>query len=217
VRVELAVTIDLCPALRTAGVGEVIVMVYRRIDLDRARRDAKALLRAARAGDREAMERLRPDREPRLADAQHAVAQELGERSWSALVHRVDALGTSLLGAAREGDAERGYRLLEDGAPANARDSETGETALHVAASLGWLDVLDYLVGWVPVNKHARDAADSTALGACIDGTGDLTVAKVLVSVGLPLEPSMVDRASGKLAAWLVEPSVSLSGYRRLF
>ena len=63
----------------------------RRIDLGRARRDAKALLRAARGGDPRALARLRADREPRLADAQHAVARELGEPSWPALARRVEA------------------------------------------------------------------------------------------------------------------------------
>jgi hypothetical protein len=56
------------------------------LDLDQARRRAKELLRAARSGDARALERLREDRPPRLADAQAAVARELGFRSWPALV-----------------------------------------------------------------------------------------------------------------------------------
>jgi GNAT superfamily N-acetyltransferase len=181
----------------------VIVMAFRRIDLDRARREAKALLAAARAGDSEALGRLRSDRKPQLADAQHAVARELGERSWPALVRRVQARGSALLQAARAGDVEAVYQLLDAGAPPNAREAETGATALHLAASRGWLDVVDALVGWVPVDKHARDARGRTALGACIEGTGDLVVAKVLVSVGLGVEAAMLDHASGPLAAWL--------------
>jgi hypothetical protein len=47
------------------------------VDLDQARRRAKELLRAARAGDRQARAALRPDRLPRLTDARHAVAREL--------------------------------------------------------------------------------------------------------------------------------------------
>ncbi len=46
-----------------------------------------------------------------------------------------------------------------------------------------------YLVGWMRVDKHARDAAGRTALGACREGTADPVVAKVLVSVGLEPEP----------------------------
>jgi len=175
----------------------------RRIDVDRARRDAKALLRAARAGDPEALARLRSDREPCLADAQHAVARGLGERSWPALLARVDAIGRELLDAARAGRAEDVYRLLEAGAPPNAREPESGDSALHLAAAHGWLDTLDYLVGWMPVDKHARNAAGRTALGACAEGTGDPAVAKVLVSVGVEVEPWMCDHVSDELAAWL--------------
>jgi ankyrin repeat protein/GNAT superfamily N-acetyltransferase len=70
----------------------VIVMDGRPVDLARARREAKTLLRAARAGDAAARERVlaaRPAADPgavRLADAQLAIARELGARSWPALV-----------------------------------------------------------------------------------------------------------------------------------
>ena len=151
----------------------------------------------------EAVRLLRPDREPRLADALRVVARGLGEPSWPALVRRVDAQGMALIEAAREGRADEVYRLLEAGAPADARDPGSGGTALHVAAASGWLDVVDVLVGWVPVDKHARDAAGCTALGSCVEGTGDPVVARVLVSVGVRPEPWMVDRASGELASWL--------------
>jgi GNAT superfamily N-acetyltransferase len=177
----------------------------RRIDIDRARREAKALLRAARAGDPEARSRIRSDREPCLSDAQHAVARALGERSWPALVGRVGALGRGLLDAAREGRADDVQRLLEAGAPANSRDPESGGTALHVAASRGFLGAVDHLVGWIPVDRQARDVAGRTALGACVEGTADPVVAKVLVSVGLAPEPWMCDRASDELALWLRE------------
>ena len=62
-----------------------------RIDLDRARREAKKLLAAARAGDETALARLRGKWRVRLADAQRAVARELGEASWPRLVRRVEA------------------------------------------------------------------------------------------------------------------------------
>ena len=172
----------------------------RCIDIERARREAKALLRAARAGEAEALARMRSDREPCLADA---VARGLGERSWPALVRRVDSMGRELLDAARAGRAEDVYRLLEAGAPPNARDPESGGTALHLAAFHGWLGVIDYLVGWMPVDKHARNAVGHTALGACIEGTSDPVVARVLISVGLEPEPWMADRAAGELATWL--------------
>jgi GNAT superfamily N-acetyltransferase len=180
-----------------------VIVMDRPVDIERARRRAKALLRAARAGDRDALARMRSDREPCLADAQHAIAREHGEPSWPALIRRVDTLGRELLDAARDGQAEAVYRLLEQGAPPNARDPESGNTALHLAGAHGRLDAIDYLVGWIPVDRHARNAAGHTALGACITGTADPVVAKVLVSVGLEPEPWMLERASGELAAWL--------------
>jgi GNAT superfamily N-acetyltransferase len=188
----------------------------RRIDLGRARREAKALLRAARGGNPAALRRLRPDRAPRLADAQRAVAGALGQPSWPALVRRAEADAAALLQAAREGRAEAVYALLELGVPANVRDPDTGGTALHVAAERGWLDVVDVLVGWAPLDRHARDATGATALGACARGSAraaspgaaHLLVAKVLVSVGLRPEPGMAEQASGELAAWLRERGV---------
>src|SRR5262245_7992561 len=75
------------------------------LDLDQARRRAKELLRAANAKEPEALARFRDDREPRLADAQRAVAADLGFASWPALVHHVEA---------NRGDREqRRARLIE--------------------------------------------------------------------------------------------------------
>jgi hypothetical protein len=56
--------------------------------VDHHRKVAKELLRAARAGDPEAVERMREGlgyapSEPRLADAQHTIAREHGHSSWS--------------------------------------------------------------------------------------------------------------------------------------
>jgi GNAT superfamily N-acetyltransferase len=117
-----------------------------RIDLERARRDAKALLRAARAGDAV----LRADRPPVLADAQRAVAVSLGYASWPALV-RDDALVT----AARAGRADDVYRLLEAGATPAA-----GRAALEAAAALGLPDVVDVLIGWVPIDRSGVASDD---------------------------------------------------------
>jgi GNAT superfamily N-acetyltransferase len=78
----------------------VVVVNGRRVDLERARREAKALLRAARARDHVALARLRASGSfrlarlgndellaaARLADGQLAVARELGARSWPGLV-----------------------------------------------------------------------------------------------------------------------------------
>jgi hypothetical protein len=68
-------------------------IVMMQIDLGQARRRAKELLAAARAGDEGARGRLRADREPCLADAQRAVAADLGFASWPALVTACAAAG----------------------------------------------------------------------------------------------------------------------------
>src|SRR3954469_10489266 len=90
------------------------------IDLDQARRRAKELLRAARAGDPDALAQLRADRAPRLADAQRAVAGELGFASWPALVAHVEAAQGNreerrrrLVQAALGGRRDRVERLLD--------------------------------------------------------------------------------------------------------
>jgi GNAT superfamily N-acetyltransferase len=160
-----------------------VIVVDGRIDLERARRDAKALLRAARAGDVV----LRADREPVLADAQRAVAIELGFPSWPALVAGVR--GSALLDAAGAGRASEVYRLLVEGAPANARDG-AGRTALHLAAAGGFADVVDVLIGWVPADRGALDDAGRAPW------SDDPVVAKMLA----PHEPPAEDPALGELA-----------------
>lgn len=107
------------------------------IDLDQARRRAKELLRSARAGDGDALERMRGDRAPRLADAQRAVAAELGFASWPALVAHVDASSgdrverrAQLVRAALSGRADIAERLL-------AHDPTLAGAGLEVALVLG--------------------------------------------------------------------------------
>lgn len=61
------------------------------MELEQARRRAKDLVAAARRGETDAVARLPGRHEPpRLADAQHAVALELGFRSWPALVRSAE-------------------------------------------------------------------------------------------------------------------------------
>jgi ankyrin repeat protein/GNAT superfamily N-acetyltransferase len=101
-------------------------MDARPVDLARARREAKALLRAARAGEPDAVARMGVEM-PRLSDAQLAVARELGARSWPALVRRVE-LGRSLVLAATSARLAEAEALLD---PALAR------AALDVALVIG--------------------------------------------------------------------------------
>src|SRR5579859_2290254 len=66
-------------------------------DLDQARRQAKELLRAARAGDAAALARLRAVSAPlTLAGAQLSLARELGQPSWAALVREIEARNASI-------------------------------------------------------------------------------------------------------------------------
>jgi ankyrin repeat protein/GNAT superfamily N-acetyltransferase len=109
----------------------VIVMDATPVDLGRARREAKALLRAARSGDTVALARVGTPT-PKLSDAQLAVARELGARSWPALVRQVERGRELVLAAtsARRADAEA---LLD---PALAR------AALDAALVIGDADVV---------------------------------------------------------------------------
>jgi ankyrin repeat protein/GNAT superfamily N-acetyltransferase len=104
----------------------VIVMDAGPVDLARARREAKALLRAARNGDAVALARV-GTATPQLADAQLAIARELGARSWPALVRRVER-GRELVQAATTGRRADAEALLD---PILTRD------ALDVSLVLG--------------------------------------------------------------------------------
>ena len=157
-------------------------MTEPRLDLDRARREAKQLLAAARAGEADARARLRPDRTPCLADAQHSIARGHGFPSWTALVHAYDDAGAALRRAAMVGDDDSVYALLEAGAPPNARDRRTGRTPLLVAAAADQLDTVSVLVTWVPVDVRARDRRGRNALDLARPGSA---VAAVLTSCGL--------------------------------
>jgi DNA-binding GntR family transcriptional regulator len=110
-------------------------MTDRRVDLARARREAKALLKAARAGDPAALGRLRADREPRLADAQHAVARDLGASSWPALVRGVEAQAAAearaLLDACRAGDHEGALALARAHPQAAERVRRMSPSSAH--------------------------------------------------------------------------------------
>ena len=69
-----------------------------RPDLDQYKTQAKELLKGARAGNREALRRMRAHRPDRsddrlvLADAQLAIAREHGFESWSRFLHQIELL-----------------------------------------------------------------------------------------------------------------------------
>ena len=141
----------------------------RHVDLTRARREAKALLSAARAGDAAARERVlavRPAADAgalRLADAQLAIARELGARSWPALVHDAQA---------RDVARDERARTLVEWATSGRRDDAEALLALDPGVPRSALDAALVLGEaergarrWLPI--PARRAARS----ACRTGS----------------------------------------------
>jgi ankyrin repeat protein len=110
--------------------------------LDNLKKDAKRWLKALRAGDASARERLRradptAPENPGLRDIQHALARESGHESWIALrdaptSHRRTALHLAVINRQRASLAT----LIEAGADLNVRDA-TGSTPLDIAALIG--------------------------------------------------------------------------------
>ena len=82
------------------------------MNLEQLRKQAKELVRAARAGDAEALERL-GGREPILARAQLVLAREKGYTSWTALVAAAEANADAFVRAATENHRTRAGRMLE--------------------------------------------------------------------------------------------------------
>jgi ankyrin repeat protein len=90
------------------------------VNLTQLRKQAKELVRAARAGDKDALARL-GDLPPKLASAQLVLAREQGFRSWPELVHALEASADAFVVAATSGRCERARRLL-DAEPRIERD-----------------------------------------------------------------------------------------------
>jgi GNAT superfamily N-acetyltransferase len=151
------------------GPGKAVMRPHR-IDVDRARREAKDLVADARRGDPTAQSRLRDDRPATLADAQHAVARRHGFPSWRGLLAAADP-GRQLRDAARRGDEDGVYALLVAGVDPNAADRRSGRTPLHVAAAADQLDTVSVLVGWVPAEKQRTDRRGRTALDLARPGS----------------------------------------------
>jgi ankyrin repeat protein len=82
------------------------------MNLEQLRKQAKELVRAARSGDRGALDRLR-GREPILARAQLVIARENGYSSWPALVAAAEASADELVLAATGRRCGRAQAILE--------------------------------------------------------------------------------------------------------
>ncbi|HSC91567.1 MAG TPA: ankyrin repeat domain-containing protein [Gaiellaceae bacterium] len=81
------------------------------MNLEQLRKQAKELVKAARAGDAHAVGRL-GGREPILANAQLALAREHGHRSWPALVAAAEAGADAFVVAATSGRRDRAEAML---------------------------------------------------------------------------------------------------------
>jgi ankyrin repeat protein len=82
------------------------------MNLEQLRKQAKELVKAARAGDTDALARLGA-REPILANAQLVLARENGFASWPALVAAAEASVEGFVEAATDGRRDRADRLLQ--------------------------------------------------------------------------------------------------------
>ncbi|MGZ6589775.1 MAG: hypothetical protein ACXVHX_36640 [Solirubrobacteraceae bacterium] len=121
----------------------------RPVDLARARREAKTLLSAARAGDLAARERVlaaRPAADAdalRLADAQLAIARELGARSWPALVRGARARDMARGECARTLVEWATTRRRDDAQALRALDPGLARVTLDAALALGDAECVD--------------------------------------------------------------------------
>ena len=130
-----------------------------RPNLDHLKNEAKALHKAFRQRDADALRRIRDtlgDEETlKLSDAQRAIAREYGFPTWARLRAHVQATAgdddaiAAFLAAAQEQDRERAIRVLADH-PAIAEES------LHVASVLGLAAEARKLIARDPSQIRAR-------------------------------------------------------------
>ncbi len=132
-----------------------------RLNLEQQRKRAKDLLKAARAGEPEALARLArlgpaTGNTPRLADAQRVIALESGFRSWARLKHHVEAVAFARRNAGVAGD--------RDMPTVHVRCGSDIRTGLEIAGFQGrFLEFADpFCVGPVPAlpeEAHIRGRA----------------------------------------------------------
>lgn len=101
------------------------------MNLEQLRKQAKELVKTARAGDETALGRL-GGREPILANAQLALAREHGYRSWPALVAAAEASVDTFVEAATNGRRGRADELLA------ARPEIEGDPWARLVLGRGW-------------------------------------------------------------------------------
>jgi ankyrin repeat protein len=101
------------------------------VNLEQLRKQSKELVKAARAGDADAVARL-GGREPILANAQLVLSREAGYPSWPALVASAEASPETFVLAATGGRRQRAERLLA------ARPELEGDPWVRLVLGRGW-------------------------------------------------------------------------------
>lgn len=130
------------------------------MNLEQLRKQAKELVRAARAGDADALARL-GDLPPKLASAQLALAREHGFRSWPELVHALEADPDTFVVAATSGRCERARRLL------GARPEIERDRWARLVLGRGWDDQPNEIGGprgWPPLHYVCHSCVASVEL-----------------------------------------------------
>ena len=131
------------------------------MNLEQLRKQAKELVKAARAGDPAALERL-GGREPILARAQLVLAREHGYPSWTALVAAVDASVETFVRAATTGRRLRAEQLLA------ARPELERDAWIGLVLGREWrgdAGTAGGPLGWAPLLYACHSCFDTTSLG----------------------------------------------------
>jgi hypothetical protein len=137
--------------------------------LEHCRKDAKALVRAVRAGDPDAIARARDVTAYRnrfqLSDAQHVVAVERGYRTWPELKHALEARTERFIDSGLEylpGDpvlvkvVQRGTRYLI---------SDDGAAVARAGRPPGWREAAERGMAEDPLNLSRGGAVFVPAIG----------------------------------------------------
>jgi ankyrin repeat protein len=177
-------------------------------DLEQARRQAKELLRAAQSADAGALERLAAVSAPlTLAGAQLALARELGQPSWPALVREIEARNASIpenvarflrfsvnlqIGAAARMLHEN-PALAESGFPAAVVLGDVVRVEAELRRDPGAAIRADPESGWTPLHLACASRFHLDPARA----PGLVEVARLLLDAGAD-----VDGASGGRRCW---------------
>jgi ankyrin repeat protein len=138
------------------------------MNLEQLRKQAKELVRAARAGDQAALTRL-GDLPTILASAQLALAREHGYPSWPALVHAVEADVERFVVAATSGRCERAQTMLA------ARPELERDRWARLVLGRGWdgdPNEVGGPRGWAPLHYVCHSCFASVPLARELLGQG---------------------------------------------